>query len=184
MAGIGDTVFQMTEWLRTTPLVDFALWLGNQAASEWVQSHSIMVPLLQMFHLVAIAMGFGSVLLFNLRLLGGKGVGQTVAQAKHRYMPWMWWSLLVLILSGLGMILGDPVRLLVNPVFWIKIILFIVMILLSVLHLSVVTGKIRAMPAWDGARVGSPAIRTSAYAVIVLWFFIMAGGRLMAYAPM
>jgi hypothetical protein len=184
MAGIGDTVFEMTEWLRTTPLVDFALWLNTKSICEWVQSHSFMVPLMQVIHILAIAMGFGSVVLFNFRLLGKSGAGTTVAQAKHRYLPWMWWALVVLFVSGIGMVLGDPVRLLVNPVFWIKMILFVTMILLSMIHLGTVSGKLKAMANWDGVRVGNPALRSSAYAIIILWFCIMAGGRYMAYVPM
>jgi len=184
MAGIGETIFNLTEWLRTTPLVDFALWLNAKPMSEWVQSHFYMVPILQMFHILAIAMGFGGVLLFNLRLVGRSGAGTTVAQSAHRYMPWMWGSLVVLLLSGIGMVFGDPVRLLVNPVFWIKMILFVLMLLLSIVHLSTVSRKLRGTANWEPARSAGPAIRISAYTLIILWLCIMAGGRFMAYAPM
>jgi hypothetical protein len=185
MIPIGDTVFALTEWLRTTPLVDFALWLGAKPICEWVQSHSLMVPLLQVIHILAIAMGFVSVLMFNLRLTGSVGAGLTIPQAAHRYMPWMWWSLLVLLLSGLGMILGDPIRLLINPVFWGKIFLFILMIVLSVVHAGTVSRKVASATGnWDATRGGGSAIRLSAYALIILWLCIMAGGRYMAYAPM
>lgn len=184
MASIGDTVFQMTEWLRTTPLVDFALWLSGKEICEWVQSHSFMVPVMQMIHIFAIAMGFGSVLLFNLRLLGRGGADQTIAQSAHRYLPWMKWSLVVLFVSGIGMVLGDPVRLLVNPVFWIKILLFVVMILISIAHLSTVSRKMKIAPTWDATSSGAAAIRFSAWGLIILWLLIMAGGRFMAYAPM
>jgi uncharacterized membrane protein SirB2 len=184
MAGIGDTVFELTEWLRTTPMVDFALWLSAKEICEWVQSHSFMVPVMQMIHLFAIAMGFGSVVLFNLRLVGRSGGDQTVAQSAHRYLPWMKWSLLVLFISGIGMVLGDPVRLLVNPVFWMKITLFVIMILVSIVHLKTVTRKIKTAPTWDATSGGTIAIRSSAYGLIILWLLIMAGGRFMAYAPM
>lgn len=184
MAGIGDTVFELTEWLRTTPMVDFALWLSAKEICEWVQSHSLMVPVMQIVHILAIAMGFGSVVLFNLRLVGRSGSDITVQQAANRYLPWMKWSLAVLFVSGVGMILGDPVRLLVNPVFWGKIILFVLMILVSIVHLNTVAGKTKATPTWDATTGGSVAIRTSAYGLIILWLLIMAGGRFMAYAPM
>ena len=184
MAGIGDTVFELTEWLRTTPMVDFALWLSTKEICEWVQSHAFMVPVMQMIHIFAIAMGFGSVVLFNLRLVGRSGSDTTLTQAAQRYLPWMKWSLIVLFISGIGMILGDPVRLLVNPVFWGKIILFVLMILISIAHLKTVTRKTKAAPTWDATTGGSIAIRTSAYGLIILWLLIMAGGRFMAYAPM
>lgn len=184
MAGIGDTVFALTEWLRTTPMVDFALWLSTKEICEWVQSHSFMVPVMQMIHIFAIAMGFGSVVLFNLRLVGRGGADTTVTQSAHRYLPWMKWSLVVLFVSGIGMVLGDPVRLLVNPVFWIKITLFVVTMLVSIVHLKTVTRKTKTSPTWDATTSGSIAIRSSAYGLIILWLLIMAGGRFMAYAPM
>lgn len=184
MPGIGDTVFEMTEALRHTPLIEFSLWLTNTKISEWVQSHFFMVPILQMFHLFAIAMGFGSALMFNLRLLGVNGAGQTIAQASHRYLPWMWWSLVVLVISGIGMVLGDPVRLIVNAVFWIKIVLFLATLLFSILHVAVVSGKLKKMATWDGVGNGGAGIRFSAYFVLLLWACTMAGGRYMAYAPL
>ena len=183
MASIGDIAFQATELLRDTPLIEFSLWLSDEKASQWVQSHFFMVPILQMFHIFAIAMGFGSALLFNLRLLGKSGAGMTISQASHRYLPWMWWSLLVLLISGIGMVLGDPVRLIVNAVFWLKIFLFVLTVLVTIIHLAVVRGKLKKA-GFDAARAQTTGLRFSAWAVIVLWVFVMAGGRFMAYAPL
>jgi uncharacterized membrane protein len=90
----------------------------------------------------------------------------------------------VLFISGVGMVLGDPVRLLVNPVFWIKITLFVITMLVSIVHLKTVTRRTKASPTWDATARGNIAIRSSAYGLIILWLLIMAGGRFMAYAPM
>lgn len=184
MASIGDIAFQATEWLRDTPLIEFSLWLSDTKASQWVQSHFFMVPILQMFHIFAIAMGFGSALLFNLRLLGKSGAGMTISQASHRYLPWMWWSLLVLLISGIGMVLGDPVRLIINAVFWLKIALFVLTVIVTMIHLSVVRGKLKRAAGWDATSAQTSGLRFSAWAVIVLWVCVMAGGRFMAYAPL
>jgi hypothetical protein len=78
------------------------------------------------------------------------------------------------------MIVGEPVRELVNPIFWIKMALVIVVILVSALFQSSVR---RNIAAWETTHTGRTAVRIGAVLVILLWFAVMFGGRWIAYAP-
>ncbi len=75
-----DTLFHMTEWLRTTWVVDFSLWVSNTAACQWLQSHFVAIPGFQSIHILAIAVLFGSSLMVNLRILGVAGNGHSVPE--------------------------------------------------------------------------------------------------------
>ncbi len=171
-----DLLFQFTEWLRTTPVNDFSLWISNTALCLWIGEHFWAIPIMQTIHIVSIASAFGSILMINFRILGINGGTRTMAQTVHRYQPWVWWALFFLILSGIGMIIGEPVRELVNPIFWIKMGLVVLVILVSAgFHVSVN----RNAAIWDGT-IGA---RIGAVLVILLWCAVMFGGRWIAYAP-
>lgn len=180
MAGLGDTLYHMTEWLRTTPLVDLALWISNRPISNWIGTHFWAIPILQVIHILAIAAAFGSILMMNFRILGLSGVGRTMTQTVRRYLPWVWYSLIVLLVSGLGMIIGEPVRELINPVFWIKMVLITVMILASI---GFQLTALRNVATWETTHDGRVHVRIGAVLVILLWCAIMVAGRYIAYAP-
>lgn len=175
-----DTLFHMTEWLRTTWVVDFSLWLSNTAACQWLQGHFVAIPGFQSIHILAIGVLFGSALMVNLRILGVAGGGHSVPETVQRYMPWLWWGLAALIASGIVLLVSEPVRNMVNPFFWIKMTALVVTVLVTAwFHLSV-----RArMANWDRTPNGQGAIRAGAVALIILWCIVMAGGRWIAYAP-
>ncbi len=177
---ISDTLYAFTEYLRTTPLNDFSIWISNQHLSMTMGSHFWVIPIIQTIHILAISAAFGSIFLINLRILGLAGRTRSMAQTVRRYQPWVWWALLVLILTGLGMITAEPVRELVNPIFWIKMVLVVAAILLSFFfHLSAK----RNMARWELSHDGRVAVRAGAVAIILLWCAIMVAGRWIAYAP-
>ncbi|HEY5411787.1 MAG TPA: hypothetical protein VIJ94_13780, partial [Caulobacteraceae bacterium] len=126
MAGFGDIIFALGQWLRTTPLTELSLWIQKQPLNELIDRNFWVVPIFQTIHILAIATVFGSVVMINLRIFQLAGEGRTMSQTVRRFIPWVWWGLLVLLLTGIGMTISDPVRELTNPVFWIKMILILV----------------------------------------------------------
>lgn len=180
MPSIGDLLFHFTEWLRTTPINDFSLWISNTALSLWIGAHFWAIPILQVIHILSISAAFGSVLMINLRILGLVGGTRTMTQTVRRFLPWTWWALLFLILTGIGMIIGEPVRELVNPVFWIKMGLIIAMVLISIGFQATVR---RNIATWEVTHDGRVTVRIGAVFIILLWCAIMVAGRWIAYAP-
>jgi amino acid transporter len=174
---MGDLLFSFTEWLRTTFMVDFALWLSDTWASVWLATHFWAIPNMQCIHILAISSAFGAILMVNLRIYRFAGTDRTMAETERRYVRWIWWSLLVLLLSGIGMTVAEPVRELVNPVFWVKMPLVVVAVLVSLWFHHRVMRRLAA-----GGTAG-PVIKTAALLIIVLWCIIMLCGRWIAYAP-
>ena len=177
---IGETLFQMTEWLRTTWVVDFSLWVSETEPCQWLQRHFIAIPSFQSIHILAIAVLFGSTLMVNLRILGFAGGGHSVEATYRRFIPWMWSGLAALIVTGIILLVSEPVRNMVNPFFWIKMTTLLVTILVTFWFQSAVRARLKN---WDRVTEGKGAIRTGAWALIVLWCLVMAGGRWIAYAP-
>ena len=177
---MGEILFQFTEWLRGTFLVDFALWISDTSLSLWIVTHFWAIPIFQVIHILSIAAGFGALLMMSLRIFGMAGGGRTIHETSDRFLPWMWWAMVFLAISGLLMIVGEPVRELINPIFWIKMATIVVMLAVSILFMNSVRAKAHAGGVdW----VASGGTKTGALVLIVLWLLIMAGGRWIAYAP-
>lgn len=174
---MGDMLYNFTEWLRTTQLVELALWISDTSLSLWIVTHFWTIPIIQCFHILALAAAFGSVLMINLRVFGIAGTERTLAETERRYTRWIWWSLLVMLLSGLGLIAGEPIRELINPVFWVKMVLVVVAVITSLwFH-----GRVMRRLGKGGAITATT--KAGSVFIIILWCVIMLCGRWIAYAP-
>src|SRR5258708_36987183 len=81
------------------------------------------VPMVQTFHIRAMAAGLSSVLGLELRVLELAGRSQSVMQAARRFLPWLLGGLAVLAMPGALLIVSEPQRSLVNSAVWTKMCL-------------------------------------------------------------
>ncbi len=175
-----EYLFQITDWLRTTVLLDFAFWISETSLSLFMVENFWNVPLAQVIHIAGIGIAFASLLMVALRVNEKAGMAQSVAANAARYLPWMWWSLLAIVCSGVLMITAEPIRNMVNAVFWIKMLVLIVAVVLSLgFQKSVRTKALAAGEAF----VASSGTKTTGTLLVVLWCFIMLCGRWIAYVP-
>jgi uncharacterized membrane protein len=181
MDTILNFLFHMTEWLRAnTHLPEFSLWVLNWPFAIWLQDHFLAIPGFQTIHILSIAALFGSVLMLNLRVLGVVGMDLSLADTFRRYSPWIWWSVACLVASGIVLLISEPVRNMVNSVFWIKMMFLAIAVGLS---LSFQYGVKRRMADWDVSPQWHAALRTGAVLIIIMWLLVMVGGRWIAYSP-
>jgi hypothetical protein len=160
-------------------LRQFAEWLSTTFPSVFIQNNNAWaIPAIQSIHIVGIAVALGSVFLIALRILGWAGTDQTLRQTTERYGPWLTGSLWLLLVTGILMVIGEPVRELVTFSFWAKMFL--------VALGTAVTVAFRASlrkhePRWetDLARRGST--RLLAVLTFLIWTCIIVLGRLIAY---
>ncbi|HWJ69700.1 MAG TPA: DUF6644 family protein [Sphingobium sp.] len=177
---LGDLLFAGTEWLRSTPLSEIALGIAATSPSLWIGTHFWVIPIIQTLHILALAAAFGAVLMINLRILGLSGQSRTFTQTLRRFQPWVWWAVLVLAVSGIGMVVGEPPRTLINAVFWLKLGLVLLLVLFSYWYQAAVW---RHIAQWDGTLRVSAGFRIGAALLIILWCIVMLAGRWIAYAP-
>jgi uncharacterized membrane protein SirB2 len=159
-------------------LQQFAAWLAQTSISRFIQDVLWIIPLVQTFHILAIAAVLSSVAMIDLRIFGLSGRDATMAETAARYVPWIWGGLLVLALTGAALITGEPVRSLTNPAFQIKMSLLVVAIAVTFLFQQSVRVK---AGAWDAARQPPGGVKAAALATLFLWFAIAVFGRWIAY---
>jgi uncharacterized membrane protein len=175
-----DTLYAFTEWLRGTQLTEFSLWLSGTDFSLWLQTHFWAIPTAQSIHILSIAALFGSALMLDMRIFGLAGGTRNLNQLSRRYVPWIWWALLILLVTGSLLAIAEPVREFINPIFWIKMVLVAVA---AILNLGFYAAVRRRAATWDTDRPGHGTIRICAILLIILWWTIMFCGRWIAYAP-
>ena len=153
-------------------------WLEQTPLSQTIQVTSWIVPAVQTIHILAIAAVAGSAMMIDLRLLGAVAADQPLKDVSSRFLPFIWWPLLILLATGTIMIIGEPPRTLKNPVFQLKMALLLAAITVTGLFQYL----LRRNPAFGGPgsrqRFAAAAI---AILSMLLWSGIIFSGRWIAY---
>jgi cytochrome bd-type quinol oxidase subunit 2 len=119
----------------------------------------------------------GSLLMIVLRVLGWAGTDQTLRQTTERFGPWIIWGLCLQLVTGLVMILTEPVRELVNFSFWTKMVFVAIGTTLAAVFLI---GFPKQEQRWD-AFIHGRSFKSLAIVTFVVFLGIIVLGRLIAY---
>jgi uncharacterized membrane protein SirB2 len=153
-------------------------WLEQTSLSQAIQATSWIVPAVQTVHILAIAVVASSVLVINLRLIGAFGADQPLKDVASRFLPFVWWPLLILLATGAIMIAGEPPRSLKNPAFQLKMALLVAALIVT----GLLQFLLRRDPALGEAASGRRgAAVTIAILSMLLWSGIIFAGRWIAY---
>ena len=123
-------------------------------------------------------MTMGSVLMIDLRILEWAGMDQTLRQTTNRFGPWLTGSLAVLLVTGILMVIGEPVRELVTFSFWLKMALVAAGTLIAAVFQITLR---RHEQHWEEALVHRAPIQWLAILTFLTWVGIIVLGRLIAY---
>lgn len=157
---------------------DVIVWITGTPANIFIRAnYAWLIPLLQVIHIAAVGVVVSSTLLMTLRLLGIIGGGEAKDAFTRRYLPWVWRALTVLFLSGSVLIYGEPERDLTNTVFWSKMSLIIVAVILTL----IMERPILRDPEYWEKRGRHTTSRILAGLAICCWVAIVFCGRWIAY---
>lgn len=159
-------------------LHDFCEWLGMTDVSVGIQTVNWVIPTVQTVHILCIALVISSAAMVNLRLIGAIAQDEPVAVTARRYLPWIWYILPVMLITGTILVIGEPARSLENPAFQMKMLLLIAAMLLT----FIVQRQLRHDPLfWDRSGGRRVTARGLAGISIMLWVGIVFAGRWIAY---
>jgi cytochrome bd-type quinol oxidase subunit 2 len=153
-------------------LHQFSDWLSSTAFSQSIQVTSWAIPAIQTVHIVCIALLFAAALILSLRFAGKGLASEPLHLLAARFTKAIWLLLLLLLASGTLLIIAEPGRTITNPVFYAKMIMLAVAIILT-LWLAAVARRQFERPT--GLHVAVAAIG------MLLWIGIMFAGRFIAY---
>ena len=151
-------------------LWEFAQWSEATPLGVAIRNSQYAFPIIEFFHLAALAFIGGAVLIVDMRLLG-LGLRKTpVAELARDAQPWVTGSLIIMILSGVSLYTSEATKCYGSAAFWIKIS--------SLIVVMIFTYTVRRKVALaDEQRVSRLAQKTVALVSVSLWFAVAWGGR-------
>lgn len=158
--------------------MSFIEWLAQSPLSLAIQTRAWVVPTIQSVHIVAIGIVVGAVFMIDLRILGRSGRDQTLVETVRRYGPWLWGALVVLLVTGVLMVVGEPARELLSFSFWLK------MGLLALGTVSAAAFQValkRNERHWEASLATRASTKSLAILTLLIWLAIIVAGRLIAY---
>ena len=136
-----------------------------------------LYPAVEIVHIIGFSILVGSVVMFDLRVLGLSRQISVRALARH-LLPWSVAALLIIVPTGLLMFSAHAGDFLGNRAFQLKMALLLTAGMnAAIFH----TGPFQSAATWDTHATAPLAARISAALSLVIWFSVIACGRLLAY---
>ncbi|SFB71293.1 DUF6644 family protein [Massilia yuzhufengensis] len=157
------------------PWQDAARFAASLPLAQALREHAWLYPIVETLHIVGFAVLVGAVAMFDLRVLGFGRQLPVKALARH-LLPWSAGSMLLVVPTGLLLLVADPLALLANRVFLLKLGLIL---LAGVNALAFHAGPYGQADAWTGR--APPRALLHALLSLGLWIAVIACGRLIAY---
>jgi hypothetical protein len=159
-------------------LLDWCQWLQDTSWATAIRESGYTYPIVEGSHVMGLALSVGAVLWFDLRLLGLTMRGDRVSEVFQQVRPWMLLGFAVMFVTGALLFSARAVNAYESTYFRLKIALLALGAINIVLFHSTID---RQRDQWDTA--GRPPLqaRLAGGVSLVLWFGIIAAGRIMAY---
>ena len=154
--------------------MDILIWVEQSAYGTWLRESPSMwaFPLPLVLHAIGMAFLVGTNAAVDFRILGfAKSIP---LRSMDRVFPLMWLGLVVNALSGTSLLIAYPVKAFTNPVFYIKLTLIALAL--------IVLWRLRTHVRSPGANDLIPKKAKILAAVsLLLWTSAIIAGRLLAY---
>lgn len=158
------------------------------SVAEWLQAlertrigevvRESAFPYIEGTHVLGLALSVGTVVWFDLRLLGAVMRTRPVSEVFENLRGWMIAGFGVMFLTGALLFTAHATKAYANPYFRLKLaLLLLAAVNTGIFHLTID----RRRAEWNDALTPPLAARAAGLASLVLWFSVIAAGRIMAY---
>lgn len=153
-------------------------WLEATAFSTGIRESTYLWAIIDGVHVLGLCLFVGLTLFWDLRLLNVVMKRVQVSEIWNRLIPWMTVGFIIMLVSGLGLFVSDPVRFYGNIIFRIKAVVLVVAALNAlVFHYGIE----RQLLAWDTTPTTPAAAKVAGALSISMWALAIVCGRLIAY---
>ena len=155
-------------------MLSFFEWSEATAMGHAIRDSLWLFPVIQSFHLLALALIGGSVLIVDLRLLGLGLRRQPVAQLAKDAEPWLVASLVIMLVTGMMLFTSEALRCYYSPPFWWKMyfLLAAMVFTFTVRHKVARADEGKLRPVWG---------KLTALVSLLLWTGVGISGRWIAF---
>jgi uncharacterized protein DUF6644 len=156
-------------------LLPFFQWCESTALGTAIRMSPWAFAVIESVHLLGLAVIGGAVLLVDLRMLGFGLTNQRIAELARAVFPWLIGSLAVMLLTGIGLFLSEPLKCYDSRAFWVKMISLGLAMLFtfSIRRMVTMADETRVRPIW---------FKLVALVSLALWSGVGGGGRWIGFS--
>ena len=160
------SIQQLLEWLEATPV------------GVMIKESAWGFPITVAIHIMAIMLSVGTLVWFDLRLLGVSMTGYRASLMYRRLMPWMFTGFALMFISGLMLFTAYATAAYSNLYFRIKV---------SAMVLAAINAFVyhryteRRIAEWDDSSKPPTGARSAGLVSICVWATVIIAGRMMSY---
>jgi hypothetical protein len=159
-------------------MAEFCRWLEATWVGASVRESMWLFPVIETVHLLGMALLVGTIVAFDMRLLGWAMQRQRVRELAGRLLPWSWTGLAVQVGTGAMLFSSEAVHVYVNPAFRVKMLL----ISLAGVHALVFHRTVyRNVASWDEGGVLPSGAKIAGFVSILIWIGVVAAGRFIGF---
>ncbi|MDG5493859.1 DUF6644 family protein [Niveispirillum sp. BGYR6] len=155
-------------------LQNMLLALYESDLSLWIRQNPPVFPTLESFHVIAIALVFGTILIVDLRLIGFTAHRRSIDKLITELLPFTWGAFALAVVTGLLMFVANAPAYMNNAQFlWKMVVIAAAGINMMIFHATIY----RRIADWDVTIPPPNAARTAGVLSITLWLTVIYLGR-------
>ena len=159
-------------------MLELMEWLESTGFSTAIREGTLYFPTLDGLHLFGISLMFGSISIFDLRLVGWIFKNDPVTEVYEQLIGWTYFGFGLVVLTGTLLFISEPVRCYQSWWYWGKMVLVI---------LGGVNAKYfewftyKSVGDWNTSPNLPGMARMAGLASLVIWTAVITVGRFFAF---
>ncbi len=154
-------------------LLPFFTWCENSGLGNTIRNSPWMFPILEVVHLLALAVIGGAVLMIDLRMFGLGLNRQPLREVAADTRPFLMGSLAVMIASGVLLFVSEAIKCYYHGAFWIKMASLLLAIVFTFTVQRGVIARADTRPI---------AIKLVGLVSLILWTSVGVAGRWIGFS--
>jgi len=152
--------------------------LDRSSIGTDIRESTLLFPMIEGIHVLALSLSVGLVLITDLRLTGVAMRNRATSEIWSQFFPWMISGFGVMFLTGSLLFWSHALSAYHSAAFRAKLVLLILSGLNAALYHFTIYRK---MDQWDTSPVPPMQARLAGWTSLILWAGVITMGRIMAY---
>ncbi len=141
--------------------------------AQAIRNSRFAFPIIENFHLFALTILLGTLVVLALRQFGAIYKAQPISEVARALRPWSFWSLIVMLVSGILLFLSEAMKCFTNTSFRVKMVfLFAALVFQFAIYNRTVDHEDKVAPACG---------KVAAAIALCLWFGVGLAGRAIGF---
>ena len=159
-------------------ILEICQWIQDTQIGTSIRESLLLFPFIEGVHVLGLGLSVGTVIWFDMRLIGVMMPDEPVSDVFNQIKPWMFLGFALMLVTGGLLFWSYAAKCYASPYFRAKVVLlFIAAINVVIFHFTID----RRRTAWDKSPIPPSQARLAGILSLALWMSIVAVGRLMAY---